>query len=316
MKILAIILTVILDWIPSGPAWLEPKQQRDSILVADQLDYGFELKDVKEGTQFGLADFSSVSNDTLTIVRNWQIDTLRRRNGRLDLRAHIRIAPFEEGHYELPQMAVLRALPDGKVDSLQFDPTSIDVYSMPVDTATFVINDLKGQMRYPLTFKEILPWILALWLLAAIVVGIVYLVLRRRLKNGVGVAGPKESPYIVALRNLDKLRGNKYWAGEKQKIYYSGITDALKVYIDERFGIDAPEMTTAELFSALKARKELTPDLFERSRELFELADFVKFAKHIASDEENAQALPTAIQFVMTTYQTELEEEQGSKDVL
>ena len=43
---------------------------------------------------------------------------------------------------------------------------------------------------------------------------------------------------------------------------------------------------------------------------------FVKFAKHTASDEENARALPTAVRFVTSTYQTVLEEEQQSSDEL
>ena len=33
-------------------SFLEPLQQRDSILVADQLRYGFTIDDVAEGTEF------------------------------------------------------------------------------------------------------------------------------------------------------------------------------------------------------------------------------------------------------------------------
>ena len=44
-------------------------------------------------------------------------------------------------------------------------------------------------------------------------------------------------------------------------------------------------------------------------KELFELADFVKFAKFTASDDDNSKALPTAVRFVTSTYQTELDEE-------
>ena len=46
-------------------------------------------------------------------------------------------------------------------------------------------------------------------------------------------------------------------------------------------------------------------------RELFERADFVKFAKFTASEEENAAALPVAVRFVTSTYQTDVEEETG-----
>ena len=42
--------------------------------------------------------------------------------------------------------------------------------------------------------------------------------------------------------------------------------------------------------------------------EIKQLADFVKFAKFVASDEENAAALPLAVRFVTQTYQSEIEE--------
>jgi len=68
-------------------------------------------------------------------------------------------------------------------------------------------------------------------------------------------------------------------------------------------------MTTAEIFTALKGDKELPADLYEEMKDLFERADFVKFAKFTASDEDNAKVLPGAVRFVTTTYQAELEEE-------
>ncbi len=76
-----------------------------------------------------------------------------------------------------------------------------------------------------------------------------------------------------------------------------------------RFEFDAREMTTAEIFGALKGNKDITPELYGAAKELFELADFVKFAKHIASRDENAAALPTAVSFVTSTYRAEPEEQ-------
>ena len=75
-------------------------------------------------------------------------------------------------------------------------------------------------------------------------------------------------------------------------------------------------MTTAELFDALREEKSIPADLREDLRGVFECADFVKFAKHVAPDEENARALPTAVRFVNSTYQTMLEEEQKTPDEL
>lgn len=323
MKLLILILTALLDIVPSGDATLQQLQKRDSILIADQIRYGVTIEDVKAGEKIALPDFSAASNDTLTILGGWQLDTLvngkavRSRNAKaaarllrkpFALKASIVLVPFEEGHYALPDVPVIR-----ESDTLVFKGLEMDVKTMPVDTATFEIHDIKGQILYPVTFKELLPWIGGGLLAAALIALAVWLIVRAS-KRKAKALKPKDPAYIVALRELDKYRSDKYWAPDKQKAFYSGITDALKFYMDERFGVDAPEMTTAELFDALKSDKDITPEMYSSLKELFERADFVKFAKHIASEQENAAALPLAVRFVTTTYQTDLEKETGGQE--
>ena len=319
MKLLTLILVTLLDFVPAGQAYLKQLQPRDSILIADQVEYGFQLDSLAEGTAIALPEFTNESSDTLTFVRGWQLDTtatLRvRQPGRKDraqlynVRGSVVLVPFEEGTYHLPAIPVLCG-----TDTLVFEGLDMEVKTMPVDTATFQIHDIKGQMRYPLTFKETLPWIGGVLLFAALVALLVWW-LRRR-SSAAAAEAHRDPAYIVALRELDKWRGDKFWAPDKQKAFYSGITDALKTYIEDRFGVDAPEMTTAELFDALKGAEDLPADLREELRGVFECADFVKFAKHVASDEDNARALPTAVRFVTSTYQTVLEEEQKTGDEL
>lgn len=315
MRLIANILVLLAAGVlPGGEAFFHPLQQRDTMLIADQFEYGFQMEGVAEGTAFSMPDFKQLANDTLVLVRGWQIDTLKfnKKQKTYDLRASVVLSPFEEGEYVLPKLPVLRN--DGaRVDSLLFDEVTLMVNTIPVDTATFEIKPIKGQIKYPVTFKEVATVggiaLAALALLAAAV-----LLIRKYALKGKKVEAVQEPAHVIALRELDKYRSNKYWAPERQKAYYSGITDALKNYIDARYGIDAPEMTTAELFDALKKGKELSPELYSQLKDLFETADFVKFAKHIVGDEDNAAALPLAVKFVTTTYQTELEEER--KDVL
>lgn len=310
----------MLEVIPAGQAFLKPLQQRDSVLIADQFKYGFKLEDTKDVEGLTLQDFSQICNDTLVLVRGWQTDTVSTKKqlkaGIIDVEWWITVAPFEEGRYELPDIYVIKHTAD-KSDTLFFSaPELLEVKTMPVDTATYVPHDIKGQITYPVTLREVLPYvgggIAGLWLITAIVVLIVYFSRRKKKAEE-----HKDPAHIVALRKLDKYRSDKYWVPEKQKAFYSGITGAVKEYIDERFEIDAPEMTTAELFDALQGRTELTPELYEKMKELFERADFVKFAKYVADDAQNAEALPLCVRFVTSTYQAEIEEEaQAEKDVL
>lgn len=328
MKLSVLILALVMDIIPSGEAALQQLQKRDSILIADQLRYSVTLEGLGSGTSIALPDLREISNDTLTVIGGWQLDTLdakgrtiHSRNGKaakkavsgtFGIRAGIVLAPFEEGTYKLPDIPVLKVTAD-RSDTLLFSGLEMEVKTMPVDTATFVIHDIKDQIGYPITAAEVLPWVGGGLAIAALLALLVWLAVRASRRKAEALK-PKEPAYIVALRELDKYRSDKYWAPERQKTFYSGITDALKAYIDDRFGVDAPEMTTAELFAALKDDKDITPQMFLELKELFERADFVKFAKFIASDEDNARALPLAVSFVTTTYQQDLQKEVSGEE--
>ena len=296
-------------------AFLEPLQVRDSVLIADQIFYGFDLNGVEEGTQFAFPVVKDTLMTGIEIVGPWKMDTLKTIKGRkgtsgsMDLRGGLTITTFDEGIYILPPLAVQRLSKDGVLDTLVFEPQRLEVMTMPVDTATFKPHDIKGQIRYPVTFKEILPWILGGLVLAGLIALAVWLVIRYRRRHNPEYI-KKDPPHIIALRELDKYRGNKMWAPEKQKAFYSGITDTLREYIAARYGISAMEMTTAEIFKDMK-QTDAPADLLEEMKDLFERADFVKFAKFTASEEENASALPVAVRFVTSTYQTEVEEETG-----
>ncbi len=301
--------------IRSEDSFLEPLQKRDSALIGDQFRYGFHLRGVAEGTRLALPDFSNGFMDSVEIVSPFKADTVavygkKNEPKSYDIDVSMVITSFDEGTYSLLPLSMTRVAGIDRVDTLLFEPKTLDIRTMPVDTATYQIHDIKGQIRYPLKASEILPYVGGVILLAVILFLIWKFVLSKRRKSD-GQAH-KDPPYLVALRKLEHYRGNKYWAPEKQKAYYSGITDTLREYIDARYGIDAMEMTTAEIFRDLKS-SGVPADLYEEMKTLFETADFVKFAKASASDEENAAALPAAVRFVTVTYQSQLAEEEAAR---
>lgn len=306
------ILFLFLDIVPGGKPYLKQLQERDSILVADQLEYGFVLKGVKSVGALALPDLSRMRGDTLVAVRGWQADTLKRdrKTGAMDISISMVLAPFEAGKYTLPPLLAALNV-DGKADTLEFEAVEMEVKTIPLDTAVFVPHDIKGQIAYPLTLREVLPWIFGALLFSGLLFAGLLLYRMRRKR---GKAAPEDPPYVVALRKLDRFRGEKYWAPEKQKQFYSGITDAIKEYIDAGFGVDAPEMTTAELFDAIKDEEVIGTENYRALKELFERADFVKFAKMVVSDADNARVLPVAVKFVTDTYQAQLEREQPAKE--
>jgi len=303
--------------IPMGDSFLEPLQQRDSVLIADQIVYGFAMEGVESGTAFRFPEIRPEEGGTVEVVTPWRIDTLkvkRQKKGMpdlLDIKAGIVITAFEEGEYDLPPISVARISNAGIADTLVFNPQRLSVKTMPVDTATFELHDIKGQIRYPLTFKEIMPWLLGGLLLVGLVALAVYLIIRLR-RKAEGEFTRKDPAHIVALRKLDKYRGDKLWVPEKQKTFYSGVTDALREYIVARYGVSAMEMTTKEIFDGLKG-SDIPEDLYVELKSLFERADYVKFAKYVAGNEENASTVPLAVRFVTATYQADLESSGNSE---
>jgi hypothetical protein len=297
-------------------SFIRPVTPRDSILVADRLLYGFELENVPDSTVLAFPPVANPLMQDVLAIPGWNIDTLkvqkiRAANTRLlNIRAQIAIQPFEEGTYELPPLFVQRIHADGTVDTLQFESQTIQVFTMPVDTATFIPHDLREQAGYPLTLPEVLPWVMGFWLAVLLIAGLVSWLLSR--KHAAEGPAFREPAHITALRKLDKFRGDKYWAPEKQKQFYSGVTDALREYIVARYGVSAMEMTTAEIFSDLR-KTDVPADLYEEMKDLFERADFVKFAKFVATPEDNATVLPQAVRFVTATYQSQVEEEAASE---
>ena len=295
-------------------SFLRQVEKRDSILIGDQIWYGVLLKDVADGTLFGAPELKGSLMDKVDVLTPWIVDTVtvtkikKTKLRTFDIEIRTLITSFDEGDYELPQIPIQRMLPHGQVDTLVFNSQVLSVKTLPIDMDTFQPHDIKGQIRYPLTFKELVPWLAGIWLLAVAVILAVCLYKIRKNKGQVQEA-VKEAPHIRALRKLDALRGNKYWAPEKQKYFYSELTDALREYMVSRYDIPAMEMTTAEIFSAVKST-DISPEMRGELKELFERSDFVKFAKYTATDEDNASAVPLAVKFVMETYGAILEQEK------
>lgn len=298
-----------------GAPFLEQLQKRDSILIADQLLYGIKLDRVEAGTQYAFPQLNDSTVRGIMFLQPWKSDTLKvykaKKNSHLsyDIKVSTVLTTFDEGEYQLGELPVARLSKDGVVDTLLFDSIRFNVMTMPVDTTSFQPHDIKDVIRYPLTAAEVLPWVGLFYLVVLSVIAIVCLIKmhKKRLAEG---PEKKDPAHIVALRKLDTFRGDKLWAPEKQKQFYSGVTDVLREYIASRYEIGAMEMTTAEIFREMKPKFEDEPadrkELLKDLKNLFETSDFVKFAKHTASEQENAAVLPLAVRFVTQTYQDDL----------
>ncbi len=290
---------------------------KDSILIGDQVLWStrFELQ---EGDSLDIHPYTGVlerdpNQAKVEIISDFKLDTISIKKGIKELEAKILLTSFDSGYYKLPQPLFIVNPQSEDTYALVFDTPSLAVNTIQVDTTGFQPMDIKGQIKYPVTFGEVIPWVLlAVVVLAAVYALYRYIRYKRENKDFFGRSIVQDPPHIVALRELDKLHSQKLWQNGKEKQFYTGVTDTLREYIEGRYGVAAMEKTSSEIMESL-TDKEIEGGLYNQLDELFKLADLVKFAKYVPTVGENEEAIPCAVRFVNSTFMQELEEQKEVK---
>lgn len=286
---------------------------RDTILIGDQLEWIIPLQ-MEPGEKYFLEDIADPPAPGVEIIKPLAIDTVASNRKKIEIEGKVILTSFDSGSYYLPPLIAMIERKSGKVDTLYMEGPTLEVTTVPIDTASYVIKDIKGQIKYPLKFKEVIPWVLLALLVAALIYVIVrWIKMRRANRTFMGKPIVKDPPHIVALRALDKIRKAKLWQNDKQKQFYTEVTDALRVYIAGRYDIVTMERPSREMLADLK-QQDLDPKLYDNMEELFTRADLVKFARYQASADENEEVIPDAVRFVNATYMTQLDEEKKEED--
>ncbi|MDE6396152.1 MAG: cell wall anchor protein, partial [Muribaculaceae bacterium] len=119
-------------------------------------------------------------------------------------------------------------------------------------------------------------------------------------------------PYVLAKRRLEELRKKRLAENGNLKAYYTDLTDILRQYLGGRFKIYALEMTSSQIIEAVEKNEETRP-FADSFRALFKVADFVKFAKQMATTDDNIRSFKTVSEFVEATRPVEEETPQNTK---
>ena len=282
---------------------------RDTILIGDQIEWIIPLE-MAPGEKYFLEDIADPPAPGVEIIKPLEMDTVASNRKQIKVEGKVILTSFDSGSYYLPPLIAMIERGSGAVDTLYMDGPTLEVTTIPIDTATYVIKDLKGQIKYPLKFREVAPWVLLALLLAALIWALVrFIRMHRANRTFLGKPIVKDPPHIVALRSLDKIRKQKLWQNDKQKQFFTEVTDALRVYIADRYEIVALERPSREMLSDLR-KQDIESGLYDKMDELFTRADLVKFAKYQASTEECEEAIPDAVRFVNATYMKEIDEEK------
>lgn len=190
-------------------------------------------------------------------------------------------------------LAYLERMNKGETDSIDFKQLQI--------------NDIKPQRKAPFVWTDYLwvLWILlGVMLLLALIGVIIFLILRKK-KKGYFFKPPEVIPaHVRAVRELDKLKQEKIWLQGREKEFYSRLTDILRSYIWERKGIQAMEMTSAEILHEVRMVAE-TDSVYENLKQILTTADLVKFAKYKPYPDENDLSMVNAYFFVNQTKESD-----------
>lgn len=81
------------------------------------------------------------------------------------------------------------------------------------------------------------------------------------------------------MKALEEIKKEKLWQSGKTKEYYTQLTDTIRNYLDGELGISAMEQTSFETLKALEKCEQVNAKQRDKLADMFETADFVKFAK-------------------------------------
>lgn len=303
MKILKIILLISLfttSYIYSFAQRFEVESTIDTnqILIGDQVLLSTKISGPKD-ISIGFPNYTDTLSWGIEIIENYPIDTVIE-NDVFTLIKKLKITSFDTGAYMLP----IGPFTINSTDTITGRPVFLSVNTFAIDTSKG-LADIKLPYEAPITFSEILPyliWILIALIIAAIGIYTVYKL--NTLKNQKTYQAPTiplEPPHVVALRELDKLKTEKLWQNEKTKLYYSRLTEIIRMYIEYRFEIPALEQTTAEIITSFKNIAATDISNIQTLQEVFSKADLVKFAKYIPEPQDNEQCFNKMYDFVMKT---------------
>ncbi|MDB5227178.1 MAG: hypothetical protein JWN78_1371 [Bacteroidota bacterium] len=231
------------------------------------------------------------------------VDTVKK-GGQNEYHQLVNLIVFDTGQIMLPRFQFL-VNSNGKLDTIVSESILVHVAGVKIDT-TKDIKPIKEPLKIPLTFKEILPFLIGTIILALIAALIAWYIIERKRKNQPVDEKYLLPPHVWALKELDKLQRDKLWQTGAVKNYYSRLTDIARTYIELRYHISAMERTTDELMSAMHKgmmKQSLKKDL----NEVLVMSDFVKFAKAQPDFIENENSMRIIKEFIDKTKQLEEE---------
>jgi hypothetical protein len=283
------------------------------ILIGDQISFKVMI-DQPSDVKLTLPFFRDTLIKNIEILSGPAIDTTGITGNKIRITEKYLITCYDSGFYRIDPVFAERVDPNG-LKRYYSDYSLLEVARArisPADTSAKIF-DIAAPYRAPLTLGELLPWIL----LALIVTVIIWLIIKlikkfKKVKKEDNVPVITEPAHIVAFRELENLKNDKLWECGETKKYYIRLTEIIRQYLENRFGINSLELTTPETLDALVKTGFKKDESYNKLRSVLTGADLVKFAKYKPAPAENESAFSDSYNFVLVTKVTELIEEKSN----
>ncbi len=221
--------------------------------------------------------------------------------GRLVLERWYTLLGYEVGDQIVPGPPIHYRVPGSDMESIEAPDVLVTVQSLLGDTEDGLpaddVRDIKGPMAVPRDYRPLVWALAALLLLVGIGWALYWLFNRPRQLPIV----PPRPAHELALDALARLRAARLLDAGRHMEYYVRLSAVVRHYLEGRFGLRAPEMTTEEFLQAVQRGSQLPVAHRSLLAEFLCEADLVKFARHMPTVDDADRAFGAARQFVEST---------------
>jgi hypothetical protein len=285
-----------------GPVQVELKVSKGEITIADRITLVLEAT-AEEAYEVEMPKFGE-KLDEFGIIDYHTAPPALGSDGRLVTRKSYVLEPFLSGEYTIPPMAIgFRKKGEEKKEDarheVETEKLTIHVKSiLPEKEAELQIKEIAGPVELPRPQRG---WLLPAVAGAAGLGGLAGLLAWRWRRRRRVAAIPTVPAHELAYDRLEKLVGLDLIAKGEIKAFYRGISDVLRHYIEDRFGLHAPERTTEEFLDELRSNNTLEAQFQPLLREFLGHCDLVKFAELRPTNTEIQKTFDACKAFIEAT---------------
>jgi len=290
----------IQESVERGPALVTLKIDKKEISIAERINLTISV-DIEEDYEVELPAFGDkLEQFGIVDYRNTQPE-LTDNNRKLISRSFV-LEPFLSGDYIISPMKVLFVKKDKKETDKHYVETPevlIKVKSLlPDDAKGLKLNEIIPPLPYPRSYTV---WILtgAGILLSVLIAGGIFY--NKQRLTGREASEIRLKAHEIAYNELKALVDEDLIEKGDIKQFYLRLSAIVRRYIENRFGLKAPEQTTEEFLLGLENAQDFPAKYKPLLKDFLKHCDLVKFARFQPGNEDIQKSFDSCKAFIHGT---------------